>query len=83
MTVHVIGPDITGYRSLAAETGGMWFDIGSDDFSAIIDSIGVVISSNYVITYMTKNSEPETTRTVRVAVHTLYGTGEGTATYHY
>ncbi|RPI02068.1 MAG: VWA domain-containing protein [Calditrichaeota bacterium] len=51
MQVNVVGPDLTQYQRMAAETGGQFYNILSD-FSNIIDRIGESITSQYVVTYV-------------------------------
>jgi hypothetical protein len=72
------------YSQLAAETGGLWFDI-TGDFGAILETIGTAVLNNYVITYMTQDLSLETLRNVRIAVHARnFGVpdcGEDTDTY--
>ncbi|OQX89932.1 MAG: hypothetical protein B6D65_00630 [candidate division Zixibacteria bacterium 4484_93] len=56
--VSVVGPDIAGYHNIADATGGFWFDIG-EDFSSIIDMIGDLLSTQYIITYTTHDPVPD------------------------
>ncbi len=52
-----VAPDIDPFHQIADGTGGYWFDIDGD-FAAIIDAIGSIITSQYVVTYTTHNPIP-------------------------
>ena len=54
LVTHVVGPDQPQFHQLAEKTGGIWFNI-SGDFAGIVDSIGAILSTQYVITYTTHN----------------------------
>ena len=68
------------YVNLTVETGGLWFDVTAD-FTSIITTIGSAAVNNYVITYLTSNLTPGTTRNVRLAVNSSYGVGQDTGSY--
>ena len=57
LITNCVGPDIPEYRQIAEKTGGMYFNI-TGDFSAIIDRIGKLLTSQYVVTYRTHNAIP-------------------------
>ena len=87
VTVHVVSSGSSTdifmrdeYQKLAADTGGLWFDI-TGNFSTIIDTIGDVITECYVVTYMTRDWTTGTTRDVRIAVHTALGAGQDIVPY--
>ncbi len=58
LVTHVVGPDMPQFHQLADKTSGLWFNITSD-FSGIIDSIGAILSSQYVITYTSSRPTPD------------------------
>lgn len=60
IVTHVVGPDRTQFHALAERTSGLWFNITSD-FGGIIDAIGTMLTSQYVITYTTSNPVPDNT----------------------
>jgi hypothetical protein len=80
VTVHVVSPDFPEYKQLAASTGGVWLSIGGS-FDDLLEMVGVALTNNYVITYLTDDWSLGTTREVRVAVNTSEGFGEATAEY--
>ncbi|MBN2356155.1 VWA domain-containing protein, partial [candidate division KSB1 bacterium] len=57
---NVVGPDEPQFHQIADGTGGLFFDINGD-FQAIIDRIGSVLSSQYVISYTTHNPNRDNT----------------------
>lgn len=57
IVTHVVAPDQPSFHLLAEKTGGLWFNI-TGDFAAIVDSLGVILSSQYVITYTTHQPVP-------------------------
>jgi len=86
---HVVGPTNTGgydrtfesLESIPKATGGNFYPI-TKDFSGIIDTIGEVISSTYIIVYTTSNPARDcTTRKVCLRVTYNDSTGEATSTY--
>ncbi len=58
LITHVVGPNLIQFQELADKTRGIWFNITSD-FSAIIESIGAILSSQYVITYTSSRPAPD------------------------
>ncbi|MBD3373879.1 VWA domain-containing protein [candidate division KSB1 bacterium] len=63
-----VGPDIDSFHQIADGTGGYWFDIDGD-FAAIIDALGSIITSQYVVTYTTHNPVPSNVwRNVEIGV---------------
>ncbi len=79
---HVVGPDQEPHHQLAENTGGLFFDI-TGDFQAIVDLIGNIISSQYLITYSTHNSVIDNTwRNVTVNAVSGSKTGTGTGRYY-
>jgi len=58
IVTHIVGPDGAQFHSLAERTSGLWYNI-SADFAGIIDAIGEVLTSQYVITYTTSNPVPD------------------------
>jgi photosystem II stability/assembly factor-like uncharacterized protein/Mg-chelatase subunit ChlD len=52
---NVVGPDLEQFHQLSENTGGLYFDI-LGDFQAIVDLIGKIISSQYLVTYTTSNT---------------------------
>jgi hypothetical protein len=81
---YVVAPSYyeSDYTDLATETGGAFFDIGSD-FAGIIDTIGEEITTrgDYMITFMTNDFSPSKLHTLRLAVHTSLGDAQATVTY--
>ena len=68
ITNNIVGPDLEQYHQLAENTGGLYFNISSD-FQSIINLIGTIISSQYLVTYNTSNSAIDNTwRTVNISV---------------
>ena len=81
IVTSVVGPDQSQFHQMADETGGLWYNITSD-FASIIDDIGNVISSQYVVTYTTPNPTPDnSTRTVGITVNKDRKSGTGFGTY--
>ncbi|HOT96117.1 MAG TPA: YCF48-related protein [bacterium] len=60
IVTHVVGPNGAPFHSLAERTSGLWYSI-SADFAGIIDAIGALLTSQYVITYTTSNPVPDNT----------------------
>ncbi len=60
LVTHVVGPNSAPFHSLAERTSGLWYSI-SADFAGIIDAIGALLTSQYVITYTTSNPLPDNT----------------------
>jgi len=58
IVTHVVGPDQSQFHTLAERTSGLWFNITAD-FGGIIDAIGTMLTSQYVITYTTANPVPD------------------------
>ena len=58
IVTHVVGPDLAQFRQLAERSSGLWFNITSD-FGGIIDAIGSMLTSQYVITYTTSAPVPD------------------------
>ncbi len=57
---NVVGPDQPQFHQIADGTGGLFFNI-TGDFQAIIDRLGTVLSSQYVITYSSSNPKRDNT----------------------
>ncbi|NYT02816.1 MAG: VWA domain-containing protein [Methanosarcinales archaeon] len=55
-------------KDMALDANGLWIDINSADFSAILDDITSVITGTYVIEYKSPDPTPGTNRTVFVTV---------------
>ncbi|HCG64784.1 MAG TPA: hypothetical protein DEZ27_13585 [Sphaerochaeta sp.] len=81
---YVVAPSYyeDDYVSLATNTGGTFYDIGSD-FAGIIDDIGEEITTrgDYMITFMTNDFSPSKVHTLRLAVHTSLGDAQAVTTY--
>ncbi len=82
INVYVVAPDTMEYEKLAEETGGAYFSSG-DDFSGILDDIGVDISmvGAYMITFMTNDLSESKVHEIRIAVHTRLGAAQAIGTY--
>ncbi len=70
-------------KLLATETGGMWSDINTSDFSAFISRVADVVTSTYTLRYHTSNTRRDgTVRHVEVTVTDPdAGLGADTGTY--
>jgi len=68
-------PDEDDVRVLAEETGGIWLDIKSADFSVLIDEVVEYLSSIYTVVYTTSNQVLD--GTVRSVLVTVNDPGEG------
>jgi photosystem II stability/assembly factor-like uncharacterized protein/Mg-chelatase subunit ChlD len=71
---NVVGPDYPQFRQMAAETGGLYFNINGD-FQSIIDKLSIVLSSQYVVSYTTHN--PLRNNTWRNLIVTAARSGKG------
>jgi PKD repeat protein len=81
IVTNVVGPNLSQFQRLAEQTGGLHYDINGD-FQTIIDNIGNVISSQYVISYTSRNPIADnTTRTVAVTVEKDERGGYGIGSY--
>ncbi|MBN1996075.1 VWA domain-containing protein, partial [candidate division KSB1 bacterium] len=79
---NVVGPDQEPHHQLAEDTGGLFFDI-TGDFQAIVDLIGNIISSQYLITYNTHNAFINNTwRNVTISATSDSKTGSGNGRYY-
>jgi len=56
-------------RDLALNSGGLWIDIDSADFSVILDQLKDVITGTYVIEYTSPDLTPKINRAVTVSVN--------------
>jgi len=77
LITYAVGPDLVEFHQLASATGGAWFDINGE-FSSIIDAIGSILSSQYVITYTTHQPDRDNRWrdvVIRAARETLSGSG--------
>ena len=52
-------------REVANDTQSMWIDMGSADFSAILELFKGILTGTYVIEYMSPNQNPAGNRTVQ------------------
>ena len=57
LVTHVVGPDQSQFHQLAEKTGGIWFNI-TGNFGTIVDSIGSLLTSQYVVTYTSHDPVP-------------------------
>lgn len=87
ITCYVVAPDSGYYNedtypTLAEDTGGSWYSLGSD-FSTIIEDVGEDITTrgDYMITFMTNDFSPSKYHNIRIAVHTSLGDAEDSAGY--
>ena len=55
-------------RELAQNSGGLWIDIYSADFSFILDQLEDIITGTYVIEYISPSTTTMSSRTVSVSV---------------
>lgn len=79
---NVVGPDYVQMHQLAEGTGGLYFNI-TRDFQTIIDLMGSIISSQYIITYTTHNTSVNNTwRLVQVHVDSVDKAGSGLGRYY-
>ena len=79
---NVVGPDYTQYHQLAEDTGGLYFNISSD-FETIIDMLGNIISSQYIVSYTTHNTSVNNTwRYVNVNATSSAKTGYDDGRYY-
>jgi hypothetical protein len=69
-------------RDLAQNSGGLWIDIYSADFSVILDQLEDIITGTYVIEYTSPTTTTSGSRTVSVSVNAPDGV-EGIASSTY
>ena len=77
--------DIARYADLAmlaVQANGLWIDMRSADFSAILDQFQGIITESYVIEYTSPDSTPSENRTVQVFVN-MPGCVEGSDSITY
>jgi len=68
-------PPTWDVRELAEETGGVWLDIESADFSVLVEDIVIYLSSLYTVVYTTSNQAADNTQ--RSLQITVTDPGEG------
>ncbi|OPX78510.1 MAG: lipoprotein NlpI [Methanosaeta sp. PtaB.Bin039] len=69
-------------RDLAESSGGLWIDMGSADFSVILDQLEEVITGAYVVEYTSPSTTTPGIRTVTVTVNaSKCARGESSKTY--
>ncbi len=56
-------------RDLAQNSGGLWININSADFSVILDQLEEVITGTYVIEYTSPSTTTTASRTVSVSIN--------------
>lgn len=62
-------PRYADMRELAEETGGIWIDLNSDDFSAILEWLKGLLTGAYVLEYTSPDPSPGEVRDVSVHVN--------------
>ncbi|MBN2412799.1 PKD domain-containing protein [candidate division KSB1 bacterium] len=82
ITNHVIGFNNSSFRTLAASTGGLFYNI-NNDFLTTLDKFVSMLTSQYVLSYLTYNQTPtDAWRNVVVSVENLGYGGFDAAQYY-
>lgn len=79
---HLDLPKYADVRELANDASGLWIDIQTADFSAILDQIQRILTGTYVIEYTSPDQTPSENRTVLISVD-LQGCVEGSDSSSY
>lgn len=62
-------PKYADMQDLVNQTSGLWIDITSAEFSAILEQIKGILTGTHVIEYTSPNSDPSLNRTILVYVN--------------